>query len=344
MSFVRKQLAILLPLLTFGCSNATNPSSDEAKTFCDKYMGNGEWIDAEIQTEFEHFASLANGAFWTPVKGVFSLETEWLGLNWYGSQNNDSAANSLCKRLGDGFPMSFTGIYLHQKNATSWSNRMEIPLLNERAIVLIPAMFQQAEAWRDAYLSLKEKLFYEFDVPKPYTNPELERTWLTSRTSGDYLMLAYYASKAGKEKLIAKNILLSGLVGGGTISCKDTLDSRLSGLPAVPRGDGECPAIQFEYGDGEKEEVEKKRFSISRAKALDSIRTMYIEEKLQQRVMWLAEQGLVKPLSVEERETWEGMEKAYCSPDPAPCGIMGSATDGPIGYGKALEEEWAAGD
>jgi len=135
--------------------------------------------------------------------------------------------------------------------------------------------------------------------------------------------------------------LLSKLANGGVVSCNDTLNSRLKHLPAVPVENGN--PIPFGSSNEGPKSASNQYLSISHQQALDSIRTMYIEQRLHQRVMWLAEQGLVKPLSAEEKKDWEALEKRYCSPVTPPCWIMGSETDGPVGYGRALEEEWEAG-
>jgi hypothetical protein len=154
----------------------------------------------------------------------------------------------------------------------------------------------------------------------------------------EHLRLAYLAWQGGKMRLAEKNYRISKMIDaeiGAQCDEKTLADAEF---------ELKSSNVSFTLSSGDPYKPKEIDLSISRTAALDSIRSLYLRQLAFQRVMWLAEQGMMKPLSADENKRWKAAEAKYCSPVTPPCWIMGSETDGPVGYGLTLEEEWEAGD
>jgi len=201
---------------------------------------------------------------------------------------------------------------------------------------MVAKLFQQIEEWEFAYHSLKESIVDDYSF-ETYSRVSGKVGGFPEEASGKYVRLAYLAWKSGKLTLAEKNYRIAKMI-SGQVECNDDLvsDSDFEILDSQ----GILAPLDAEKG---QTYTRKTSATLSYKSGMDSIRALYMEQRLHQRVMWLAEQGLVKPLSAEEKKDWEALEKRYCSPVTPPCWIMGSETDGPVGYGLTLEEEWEAG-
>jgi len=344
---------VLLSLFLLACSatEVTESSQSQQLSFCDSLATMFPENRVSLSPEWETFVAQTKGEeSWSRLSPLYRWESDLIGLDWYAKQGDSSTGVQWLDTLGSRMPLSRHGLSysfrildsMRFAKGESITTSLEelgfrVPNANSETLKNISSYFASVKKWEHAYSSLKESLASSSGAydPNPYTGTKIdENSWLSPSKKKLFLKLAYYAYNAKKEKLAQKNYAIFKYLDGDEkpecdeIELSKEIISTTSGT--VVR---KSPTVT-ESG------VLPENFK----GALDSIRALYIEQRLHQRVMWLAEQGLVKPLSAEEKKDWEALEKRYCSPVTPPCWIMGSETDGPVGYGRALEEEWEAGD
>jgi len=225
---------------------------------------------------------------------------------------------------------------------------------------MIAKLFQQAEEWRYAYFALKESVVDRLGS-NPYSSGG-DSLGLPGDLADEYLRLAYLAWRAGEKGLAEKNWrVYKTLRPESRAECDefaledDDYSNYDLGGHVVDRE--KAFAINLPYlcdtccidtcSRHESVERTRKTKPISRETALDSVRSLYMELGRQQRVMWLAERGLVSPLSEEERTRWDARREVSwdeCYRRWRFYDLFGTEDPVPVGFGSALEGEWGISD
>ena len=327
-------------------SNAAEPSRNEASVFCDTL--HVVFDKAKLPaTEWNAFAAQVKGVGdWQRLPALYRWESDLFGLDWYGLSPNDDMFKAWLDTLGIEMPLSSFGRTLSLKNRRTLAKSANdilpvtggdyyVPAAAKERLRMVAKLFQQIGEWKFAFFSLKESFVDDYSF-EPYSAGRKNTSAFPAEMADKYMRLAYLAWRAGRYALAEKNYRIAKMIDEDAECNEGMLSDTEFMTPDLQSG-----VVPL---DVEKNGTHTRVRAVSRKVALDSIRTLYMSQRLQQRVMWLAEQDLVKPLSAEEKKDWATMEAKYCSPAPIPCGILGSETDGPVGFGKALEEEWTAGD
>ena len=325
-------------------------SHGKVELFCDSLAALFPENGNALSPEWEIFVAQFMGeADWARLSPLYRWESDLFGADWYYAKLQEDAYALWLDTLGSRMPLSSWGRFFAEKKKNALSQELDsvsisgysppvLPSTSERFLRMIAKLFQQSEEWEYSYFALKEELEDVYGM-KPYTRKESGAMAMSEKMAPEYLRLAYLAWRGGKPRLAEKNYRIAKLLDAGVAAeCNEK-----------SLADADFALVTSNvvvFGGGHEDDGTAERFNppISRTAALDSIRSLYLVQDVEQRVMWLAEQGLMKPLSTREQAKWADKEKGYCSHVSVPCWIMGSETDGPVGFGKALEEEWAAGD
>ena len=324
---------------------------------------------------WETFASQLKGeGEWSRLAQPFRWESDLFGLDW--NRGRDSAAYAAwLDTIAAEMPWSSISVQAlgsRIREAAGGPPRLEdevicvvttdhYPLYRRTGQPrMIAKLFQQAEEWRLAYFALKESFVDRLGAGG-------DSLGLPDDLADEYLRLAYLAWRAGERTLAEKNWrIYKTLRPESRAECDefaleddDYGDYALNvnvNVPLVFDGGTKADIILSYFCDtccidtcSRHESVERTRKtkSISRETALDSVRSLYMELGRQQRVMWLAERGLVSPLSEEERTRWDARREVSwdeCYHRWNFYDLFGTADPVPVGYGSALEGEWAARD
>ena len=325
---------------------------------------------------WETFASqLAGSGEWNRLDQPFRWESDLFGLDWH--RGRDSAAYAAwLDTIAAEMPWSSISVEalakkIREAAGQPYSDSEAVAMCGTANVMypyrirtgqprMIAKLFQQAGEWRYAYFALKESFVDRLGAGG-------DSLGLPDDLADEYLRLAYLAWRAGEKGLAEKNWrIYKTLRPESRAECDefaleddDHGDYALNvnvNVPLVFDGGTKADIILSYFCDtccidtcSRHESVERTRKTkpISRETALDSVRSLYMELGRQQRVMWLAERGLVSPLSEEERTRWDARREVSwdeCYRRWNFYDLFGTADPVPVGYGSALEGEWAARD
>jgi hypothetical protein len=318
---------------------------------------------------WETFASQLKGeGEWSRLAQPFRWESDLFALDWH-SERDSVAYSAWLDTIAAEMPWSSISVHALEsriREAAGGPPRLEdevicvvttdhYPLYRRTGQPrMIAKLFQQAEEWRLAYFALKESFVDRLGAGG-------DSLGLPDDLADEYLRLAYLAWRAGERTLAEKNWLIyKTLRPESRAECdefaledddygNDDLGGYVHIIIDLPIDlpylcDTCCIDTCSRRGNAERT---RKTASISRETALDSVRSLYMELGRQQRVMWLAERGLVSPLSEEERTRWDARREVSwdeCYHRWNFYDLFGTADPVPVGYGSALEGEWAARD
>lgn len=319
---------------------------------------------------WETFASqLAGAGEWSRLDQPFRWESDLFGLDWHRGRDSAAYAAWLDTIAAE---MPWSSISVEALESRIREAAGEHPEQDTLVCVvatggcgpyysprrgqprMIAKLFQQAEEWRLAYFALKESFVDRLGAGG-------DSLGLPDDLADEYLRLAYLAWRAGEKGLAEKNWrIYKTLRPESRAECDEFAleddsygDYDLGGYVHIIIGlpidlpylcDTCCIDTCSRRGNAERT---RKTASISRETALDSVRSLYMELGRQQRVMWLAERGLAAPLSEEEQARWDRRREVTwndCDNRWEFHDLFGTADPVPVGYGSALEGEWAARD
>ena len=320
---------------------------------------------------WETFASqLAGAGEWSRLDQPFRWESDLFALDWH--RGRDSVAYSAwLDTIAAEMPWSSISVHALEEKIREAAG--DPPHSEDSADIIcvvttdhyplyrrigqprmIAKLFQQAGEWRYAYFALKESFVDRLGAGG-------DSLGLPDDLADEYLRLAYLAWRAGEKGLAEKNWrIYKTLRPESRAECDefaledDSYGDYDLGGHVIRVDPGNIVVIDFcdtccidTCSRHESVERTRKTKPISRETALDSVRSLYMELGRQQRVMWLAERGLVSPLSEEERTRWDARRAVSwdeCYPRWNFHDLFGTADPVPVGYGSALEGEWAARD